>query len=468
MHDRGPTGTTPWARYELEIQVDPCASGVLFGVLHQGTGTAWFDSLAVQIVGDAPPAAERCGEPEPPAWLAWTREHAVPLRSLTSDDFADLRFLRGLVDGRRIVQLGESGHGVAEFDEVKVRLVRYLHQELGYDVIAFESGLFECFQAYRDVETLTPDALMRRCIFGVWHADEVLPLFEYIKETAPTHHPLILAGFDTQVSSRIGVASRPMLLERLLRPVDADFAAGAGALDSAFLELVRRGPDTRRALAEDRRLADSLTAAYQEVAAFIDRHADDLTRHAGGDVALVQVARQSAWSMARVVTQLRSGPGGAAVAARDSGMAANLDFLLERLYPDRKVIVWGHNYHLRHANEAVWPNPGRTMGGWVARRHRNRMYTVGLYMYQGRGALNSRRIYDIEAPWTGTVESVLGAADGDYLFLDLSQQVRTAGSEWLFRPIRIRQWGTANLDMVLRDQYDALLLIRHVRPPAYR
>ena len=47
------------------------------------------------------------------------------------------------------MQLGESGHGVAEFNHAKVRLIKFLHQQMGFDVIAFESGLFECFNADR-------------------------------------------------------------------------------------------------------------------------------------------------------------------------------------------------------------------------------------------------------------------------------------------------------------------------------
>ena len=57
---------------------------------------------------------------------------------------------------------------------------------------------------------MTPAAadLMRACIFGVWHAAETVPLFDYIKQTQSTAHPLILAGFDEQTSS-VSVSSRP-------------------------------------------------------------------------------------------------------------------------------------------------------------------------------------------------------------------------------------------------------------------
>jgi erythromycin esterase-like protein len=75
---------------------------------------------------------------------------------------------------------------VAEFTTAKVRLIKYLHQEMGFDVIAFESGLYECFQADRGGDTLT------------------------------------LAGFDIQ-ASRVGQRTRGAFLERVVSAVDPEY-----------------------------------------------------------------------------------------------------------------------------------------------------------------------------------------------------------------------------------------------------
>ena len=78
-----------------------------------------------------------------PAWDQWVRSNHYTVRSLTSTRTDDLQFLKKVIGNRRLVQLGESGHGVREFNIAKVRLIRFLHEEMGFDVIAFESGLFE-------------------------------------------------------------------------------------------------------------------------------------------------------------------------------------------------------------------------------------------------------------------------------------------------------------------------------------
>ena len=51
MQDRGASGTTPWTRYEIELDVPAKASRINFGVLHVGNGDAWFDTLQVELDG---------------------------------------------------------------------------------------------------------------------------------------------------------------------------------------------------------------------------------------------------------------------------------------------------------------------------------------------------------------------------------------------------------------------------------
>jgi TonB family protein len=51
MNDRGVTGTTDWKRYEIELPVAGDATNINFGALFPANGTAWFDSLAVELDG---------------------------------------------------------------------------------------------------------------------------------------------------------------------------------------------------------------------------------------------------------------------------------------------------------------------------------------------------------------------------------------------------------------------------------
>ena len=48
---RGTMGTNGWQWYSIELPVSPAAKDIVFGLMLTGTGTAWFDSLAVEVNG---------------------------------------------------------------------------------------------------------------------------------------------------------------------------------------------------------------------------------------------------------------------------------------------------------------------------------------------------------------------------------------------------------------------------------
>ena len=51
MQGRGAKGTTSWTPYAISLDVPADARAIKFGVVHPGNGTAWFDSLAVEVDG---------------------------------------------------------------------------------------------------------------------------------------------------------------------------------------------------------------------------------------------------------------------------------------------------------------------------------------------------------------------------------------------------------------------------------
>ena len=68
-------------------------------------------------------------------WIAWARDHSYPIAAtapVTDDDYSDLQFFKQVIGDRRLVQLGESGHGVGQFDSAKVRLVKFFHEQMGF------------------------------------------------------------------------------------------------------------------------------------------------------------------------------------------------------------------------------------------------------------------------------------------------------------------------------------------------
>lgn len=76
-------------------------------------------------------------------------------------------FIKPILKDKRIVSLGEASHGASEYNSVKVRIVKFLHEQMGDSVIAFESNLSDATAAYAQIKNLTPKLLMEDSIYGV-------------------------------------------------------------------------------------------------------------------------------------------------------------------------------------------------------------------------------------------------------------------------------------------------------------
>jgi erythromycin esterase len=408
--------------------------------------------------------------PAPPpvqgAWDEWVRAHHSAIRSVSAadTDFADLQFLEDAIGARSLLQLGESGHGVAEFDSVKARLIRFLHEEMGFDVIAFESGLYECFRADELAAEVDPLSTMRASIFPVWHADETLTLFEYLKATKATGRPLTLAGFDTQFST-IPYAGRAEDLAMLIGAVDPAFAEEARALD---LELARLAYlPLAQAAAEITPKVGQMTASYEGVADWIEGHLSELQRAFPARPRYPAVMAQAMRMAPFEVRCLAAGSTGDEYGRiRDEGMADNITFLKEQLFPGRKIVVWAHNAHVQHDPGEL--GRGRNMGSYVVERHRQQLYTVGLYMYWGDVATNDRTVYFVAQPSPDSLEAIMGRASPPASFVDLLGQDPTPGTTWMYQPIPSLSWGTTVERWTLRRQYDGILFVDEVHPPHYK
>ena len=79
--------------------------------------------------------------------------------------------------------------------------------------------------------------------------------------------------------------------------------------------------------------------------------------------------------------------------ARDSIMADNIIWLLENVYPDEKVIINAHNYHISKYNEKLL-----TMGEVLAEKLQDEVYSIGIFGGQGEFANNARKPEKLTLP----------------------------------------------------------------------
>ncbi|HEX5758005.1 MAG TPA: erythromycin esterase family protein [Thermoanaerobaculia bacterium] len=378
-----------------------------------------FVVLALPLLagGQAPP-------PDPER-VRWVTEHAVAVRSIdpADEDFADLMPLVRAIGKARVVQLGEATHGDGATFLAKGRLVRFLHQVMGFDVVAWETGIFDVRQMDTALRAGLPSGeAARRGIYPAWHNEESMWTLDYLRASQRTDRPIESVGFDC----RIGLSpNRTVLYPQmifdffdrldpvLLPPSERErFKAVSLAVNSLPNERHWK-PEIKQYLELPRRLIET-----------IDRRREELLVHyPPREIDFVRRTLVTLLNTERAIV-----PGGMQTSPtyrRDTAMGENLLWWLNGPLADRKVIVWAHNYHVMNDNYlapgaagdghavATWP-----MGRFLKTELGADLYTIGFTSHGGSYLDDDdRRV----AVTPGPLETLLHAAGRSYLFLDFAR-----------------------------------------------
>jgi len=412
-------------------------------------------------------------------WKKWANDHAYSLSSIQpetfngqkipANKFDDLEMLKPLLHDKRIVFLGESSHGVAQFNLAKTRLIQFLHQDMGYNVLAFESGMGNVMNAQGQIDKQAALQTMKDAIFGVWWTKETLPLFDYAKSTQATEQPLVLTGFDIQQQGAFtnGDWLQNPKLAQQFNEAEKQLAEWSSGKDLKGYQKVKATIiDVYKQVKSQIQFKEKeLQAAYPKephIVKLMDRTLADRIRLADEYIELtiqsnIDIEQNNIESFLQTMEW------------RDQAMMENLLWLAEEVYPTEKFIVWAHNDHIRKAQSDVMgsPYPVKLMGERLPDIYKKYSYVLGLYMTSGETANNMGEPMAVLPPVKGSIEDILSSTNKPYTFIDLRNRQNERGNSWMFEPRLSYSWGMIQESLVPRDQYDGILLIDQVNKPTY-
>lgn len=447
MSANGVTGNTPWAHYEVELDIPANAMQVFFGGELYGNGTAWFDNFEIEIDGkrwmEGP--AEHLLQPSR-GHLDWLRRSAIPVTTpVAGNGLADLQPLKNVIGDARIVALGEGTHGTKEFFQMKHRLVEFLATEMGFTYFAIEANMPE---AYRVNEYLLtgqgdPAELLEGMYFWTWNTQEVLDMILWMRELNASGRARIqFVGFDMQFSAVSAQNVRTFLVQ-----AEPAYLPTANAAFARIAAAERRGRATAADVAAARAVFNYLSAQRDTYLQTISREQVD-------------------WAIQNARLVVQTAELLANITSRDQSMAANIEWILDQAPAGSKIVLWAHNRH-------VYKRPG-FMGDYLAQRYGDDMYVLGFAFgegrYNARGAFSRLTSHEAMPPIPGSLESFLGAAGIPQFIVDLKHlNEEEAPWIWFGKPRNFRNIGAVAVRCafapgVAVDDYDGLLWINPTSP----
>lgn len=393
---------------------------------------------------------------QPASETEWLEENTRELKAPKGYDFAAIKEAIG---DKRFVALGESTHGLGSYYSLKSELVKYLHQEMGFEVIAMEGGLGDIELAYNDIDTIPPTSLRDYTVFGNFRALEANPLFEYIKQTSTSKNPLKYTGYDTQASSNYLFTK----LQRLIHPYDNQLA------DSLFVNMYKYQKSYQAGHEENEEKYIEYRNAFRNTSLALQKILQDNDRafqEEGVSEHELTIMKRSLLMFA-ASTDLSYEERYKSSALRDELMAANFEWLIKEVYPNKKVIIWAHNGHVEKAgaegNNIKW------LGHSLSEHYGDDYYSLGLFAYEGEAyQFWTQKNIPFHNSRENQLEQRIANTQKEIAFLPLNTQQPSVWNQWLFdvcEAYEVENGGV--ISFIPTKRFDAIISLRKGTPPTY-
>lgn len=370
--------------------------------------------------------------------IKWLQKNYHPLE-VGATDFS---FLHDYIEEKRIVFLGEETHGIKELERVRVDIIKYLIDKEGFDVILFENDMDALAYSNYYKNKMTPKQMLSN-LYPVWQSEDLLDLMTFVKAKEDVE----IAGFDNKLMS----SYRETFMTKNIAEGFAQVVSDGVKLAFNMNEVI---PDYEK----------ERTNVMKSFQNFLD-NLDESDEY-------YKIKKRIIQSNIELVEKAQ--PGEFFGVYRDSLMAGNLKWLLNELYPDKKIIVWAANIHIMPCkNDDLRPELYYT--GEVLFKNtsiRDQSYVLFTDYWSGSSSMFPQAIVSPPKSYAG-VERLFNKMYENPFFIDLASQEITKGNQWMGEEVDIFPITTfsqgmtkrlTDMTLVPKDCFDGLIYFRKVTP----
>lgn len=378
------------------------------------------------------------------AFGQWAAQDLIPIAmNDLGHPLVDPNQLSEMIGNARIVGLSEAVHASKDPLEFRNRLFGYLVEEHGFEAIAIESGIIES-RVLNDYVTEGVGTLQGAAAQGFsWGFDSfqqnqelVRWIKEYNSSVKEGARKIQIFGFDVSGSpANLAVERGPetALVYALdyLRQVDPQAADDIQQRVRPFIAALESTNDYGVLTGVER---DSLSAAIADMVSLVQRNRIEYIAesseldYAWGEQAAIAARHVDAW-FRRMPDDWRVSDGFEwtpdAMRVRDRAMAENLEWILGRLEPRGRILVFGAVGHMAatplHVAGADSP-PIVPFGLHVKSRHEDDFVSILNLVSEGEIAIcsgDTHTVMKLVPPPENSVEALFSLVDARHYLLDL-------------------------------------------------
>ncbi|MFN7610049.1 MAG: erythromycin esterase family protein, partial [bacterium] len=357
------------------------------------------------------------------------------------DSRDNLGFLKKEIGDKRIVFLGEATHEDGATFEFRTKIVKFLMEEMDFDVVLFEAGMFDLMQANKEFQREGKSESIKNALWGFWKTQQWQTFYSFIEQRKAAGKNIEFAGFDCKFSSSYGFDNNnySRFWETIFQEKNTailknenfiNYMAVWKDIESGYQKSGMKG-----GLAKMR-----YKMSKKEKKSFLNlsiRIADELKKM--GENKLAQLLRSNdegiiAYSETRLWKLMLNKKAFLPINnRRDELMADNLRHLLSNAYSNKKVIVIGATYHFIRNNQMIDPikikflpvHEAVIAGKLIYEQFANEIYTIGFTSYDGEYGLirEGKKGVAVKTPEANSLEHQLANRGVKQAFVSLRQSL---------------------------------------------
>lgn len=372
-------------------------------------------------------------------WLE-QNAHIVLTIDPDSDDFSDLYFLNDLLQDKKVILLGEQTHSDASTSLAKTRLIKYLHENLGYNVLLLEQDMYIIKKFYDFLsEGIDPVEAVARASKNAFIERTRIPLFNYLADQRNKTNGLIAEGidilfYDYQVEYLISD------IESVLKKIDSSYVESIEFKN--YKSLIKRMLGEEKATCGSKILQE-LNSRSQQISEWLKEiriSAQEESNELNFIIRSIDTYNFSLkWFLCDVhgtlIKRRTVEESLEALIKRDSVMAENVLWYVNKMYPNQKIIISTSTFHaIRNINvltPKVFKNPDtKNMGQFIYDRFKDSSYCLSFvsFIYEkldyssiNESFLKKRLDKEKAKNYIGSIEALLHSLGYKYCLIDFSR-----------------------------------------------